>query len=59
MGTNRSSETKAFAEHLRSQRRTTQAQVDRTTAAHDVLDFTADERMSSRCAHRTAAAAAH
>jgi len=47
MGTTQSSETLSFADFLRSQRTTTQAQVDARTKEHDKHDVPAHERFAS------------
>ncbi len=47
MGTIQSSENLAFADYLRSQRTTTQAEVDAVTAEHDRDDIPAGERFSA------------
>lgn len=47
MGTTTSSETIDYAEYLRSKRTSTQADVDRVAAEHDVDDFSARDRWSS------------
>lgn len=44
MGTNRSSESKEFAQYLRNARTVSAAEVTRRTLAHDADDFTASER---------------
>lgn len=48
MGTIQSSETRTFAEYLRSQRTLSASQVDVRTALHDSHDLTASERSAIR-----------
>lgn len=47
MGTIKSSESLSLAEYLRSQRTTTQAEVDEIAAEHDAADVSADVRWSA------------